>query len=103
MVKIGESYFSKTQKYLKKKLIVVVQHQLKEKLRSIYLKRIWTQKFCWYFNWKIEWFQRFEQWCDKLQFDNNSKHKSLAAYEFLNSNNVKCIDWPAYIHDLNLI
>ena len=39
----------------------------------------------------------------KLQFDNDSKHKSLAAYEFLNSNNIKCIDWPAYSPDLNPI
>ena len=39
----------------------------------------------------------------KLQFDNDSKHKSLAAYEFLNSNNIKCIDWPAYSRYLNPI
>ena len=39
----------------------------------------------------------------KLQFDNDSKHNSLAAYEFLNSNNIKWIDWPAYSLDLNPI
>ena len=39
----------------------------------------------------------------KLQFDRDSKHKSLAAYEFLNLNNIKCIDWPAYSPDLNPI
>ena len=39
----------------------------------------------------------------KLQFDNNSKHKSLATYEILNSNSIKCIDWPAYSPDLNPI
>ena len=39
----------------------------------------------------------------KQQFDNDSKHKSLAVYEFLYSNNIKWIDWPAYSFDLNLI
>ena len=39
----------------------------------------------------------------KLQFDNDSKHKSLAAYEFLISNNIKLIDWSAYSPDLNTI
>ena len=39
----------------------------------------------------------------KLQFDNDSKHKSLAAYEFLDSNNIIWIDWPAYSPDLNPI
>ena len=28
----------------------------------------------------------------KIQFDNDRKYKSLDAYEFLNSNNIKCID-----------
>ena len=28
----------------------------------------------------------------KLQFDNDSKHKSLTAYEFLILNNIKWID-----------
>ena len=39
----------------------------------------------------------------KLQFDKYSKYKSLAVYEFLNSNNIKWIDWQAYSPDLNPI
>ena len=39
----------------------------------------------------------------KLQFDNDSKHKYLASYEFFNSNNIKLFDWPAYSPDLNPI
>ena len=39
----------------------------------------------------------------KLQFDNDINHKSLAVYEFLNLNNIKLNDLPAYSPDLNPI
>ena len=52
---------------------------------------------------KMSDFQALSNEETKLQFENDSKHKSLVAYEFLNSNNIKSIDWPAYSPDLNQI
>ena len=42
-------------------------------------------------------------WVNKiiLQFDNDSKHKNLQAYEFYQENKIRIIDWMSYSPYLN--
>ena len=42
-----------------------------------------------------------KNWC--LQQDNDPKHTSMVAQEFIARNRIKVIDWPTYSPDLNPI
>ena len=64
-LKIGESYFSETQKYSKKKINCWGAISAKGKAQIYIFEKYELRSICWYFNWKIEWFQRIEQWRNK--------------------------------------
>ena len=103
-LKIGESYFSETQKYSKKKINCWGAISAKGKAQIyIFEKNMNSEVYVDILTERLSDFKDLSNDVIKLQFDNDSKHKSLAAYEFLNSNNIKCIDWPAYSPDLNPI
>ena len=103
-LKIGESYFFETQKYSKKKINCWGAISAKGKAQIyIFEKNMNSEVYVDILTERLSDFKELSNEEIKLQFDNDSKHKSLAAYEFLNSNNIKCIDWPAYSPDLNPI
>ena len=103
-LKIGESYFSETQKYSKKKIHCWGAILAKGKAQIyIFEKNMNSKVYVDILTERLSDFKDLSNDVIKLQFDNDDKHKSLAAYKFLNSNNIKCIDWPAYSPDLNPI